>query len=327
MRWYQFMNKYYRFYVLVILILSSCLLIAATNKIKPDSDKFDFQKTSKLIHEMDSRPDFPVSILLTRDYVYSITALGETIDTANKSKIIEFIKVTQQSDGGFSADKAIKETASLYTDYAIETLAYLNAVGSIDIEKAKLYVLSLSRPDGGFAFDKQTKDSSLTTTYYAVHCLSLMNALSAVDKAKTADYVKGFEKKNGGFGYIKETGAPTAKNTYEAVFVLKTLGMLDGATKKSAAKFLTSSPYVTGKNKKGKEEYPTLEEEAYTLDALKTLGAGSSINKQTVISFVKEFYVPQNGGFASMPGYGAAPHPTYYGLRCLAETGVQLKPR
>jgi prenyltransferase beta subunit len=317
------MNKYYRFYALVIMVLLSCLLIAATDKTKAESDKFDFQKTSKLIHEADSRPDFPVSILLTRNYVYSVIALGETIDTANKSKIIEFIKMTQQSDGGFSADKAIKETASLYTNYALETLAYLNAVGSIDIEKAKSYILSLSRPDGGFAFNKQTKDSTLATTYYAVHCLSLMNALGAVDKAKTAGYIKGFEKKNGGFGYVKETGVPTAKNTYEAVFVLKTLGMLDGATKKGAVKFLTSSSYITGKNKKGEEETPTLEEEAYTLGALKTLGAGSSINQQKVISFVKQFYVPQNGGFASMPGYGAAPDPTYYGLRCLTEAGIQ----
>lgn len=321
------MKQYYRFYVFVMFILSSFLLIAATNKTKADSDKFDFQKTSKLIHEADSRPDFPVSILLTRNYVYSVIAIGETIDAANKSKIIEFIKMTQQPDGGFSADKAIKETALLYMDYALETLGYLNAVGSINTEKAKSYIFSLSRPDGGFAFNKQTKDSSLTTTYHAVHCLSLMKALSDVDKAKTAGYVKGFEKKNGGFGYVKETGVPTAKNTYEAVFVLKTLGMLDSATQKSAIKFLASTYYVTGKHKKGEEGNPTLEEEAYTLGALKTLGAGSSINKQKVISFVKQFYVPQNGGFASMPGYGAAPDPTYYGLRCLAEAGVQQKPR
>jgi len=319
------MKIFHQFIVFVVIILLSCLLIAATNKTTAESVKIDFQKTSKLIHEADSRPDFPVSILLTRNYAYSVKALGETIDTANKSKIIEFIKTTQRSDGSFSADKIIMETALLYTDYALETLAYFDAVGSVDVAKARSYVLSLSRSDGGFAFNNQTKDSSLSTTYYAVHCLSLMNALSAVDKAKITGYIKGFEKKNGGFGYVKETGFPTAKNTYEAVFVLKTLGMLDGATKKGAVKFLTSSSYVTGK--KGKEGAPTLEEEAYTLGALKILGAHSALNKEKVISFVKQFYVPFNGGFASMPGYGAAPDPTYYGLRCLTDAGVLQNPR
>ncbi len=319
------MKKYYRLHLLIVLILLSCLLIAATNKKKTDSGTLDFKKTSSFVHEMDSRPDFPVSILLTRNYVYSVIALGEAIDAEKRSKIIDFIKKTQQPDGGFSVDKAIKETTSLYTDYALETLAYMGALGSVDITKAKSYVLSLGRPDGGFSFNKQTKESSLATTYYAVHSLSLMNGLSAVDKVKTAGYIKSFEKKIGGFGYVKETGVPTAKNTYEAAFVLKTLGALDGAAQKRSVNFLMSSSYGSGKNKKD-EETPTLEEEAYTIDALKLLGAAGSINRKNVVTFVKKFYVPVNGGFASLIGYGAAPDPTYFAIRSLAETGTLKTP-
>jgi hypothetical protein len=319
------MKKHYQFNVLVVLILLSCLLIASTNTTKAESGVFDFQKTSKLLHEMDSRPDFPVSILLTRNYVYSVIALGETIDADKKSRIIDFITKTQQSDGGFSVDIAIKETTSLYTDYALETLAYLGALASSNVPKVKSYILSLGRPDGGFSFNSQTKESSLATTYYAVHSLKLINGLSAVDRAKTTAYIKSFEKKIGGFGYVKETGVPTAKNTYEAAYVLKTLGMLDGATQKSAIKFLSSSSYVTGKNKED-DEVPTLEEEAYTINALKLLGAAGSITRKSIIAFVKKFYVPVNGGFASLIGYGAAPDPTYFAIRSMAEAGALKTP-
>ncbi len=319
------MEKYYRFNILVVLILLSCLLIAAADKKKTVSGAIDFKKTSSFVHDMDGRPDFPVSILLMRNYVYSVIALGEKIGAEKKSKIIDFIKKTQQPDGGFSVDKAIKDTTSLYTEYALETLAYLGEPGSVDIAEAKSYILSLGRPDGGFSFNKQAKESSLATTYYAVHCLSLVNDLSALDKAKTAGYIKSFEKKSGGFGYVKETGFPTAKNTYEAVFVLKALGMLDDATQERSVNFLMSSSYVSGKNKKG-EEIPTLEEEAYTIDSLKLLGAANSINKQKVVSFVKQFYVSQVGGFASLIGYGAAPDPTYFAIRSLAQAGVLKTP-
>jgi prenyltransferase beta subunit len=300
-------------------------LIAATDKTKTDSGAFDFKKTSSFLHEMDGRPDFPVSVLLIRNYVYSVIALGETIDAEKRPKIIEFIKKTQQSDGGFSADKAIKETTSLYTDCALETLAYLGALGSIDGEKAKSYLVSLNRPDGGFSFNKQTKESSLATTYYAVHSLNLMNGLKAVDSAKIAGYIKGFEKKDiGGFTYVKGTGFSTAKNTYMAVSVLKTLGTLDEQTKKDAIKFLASTRYI-GKSAKY-DVTQTLEEQAYTIMTLKMLGAEKKINKNSVVEFIKSFYIPVNGGFGPIHGYGSAPDPTYFGIRSLAEIGILKAP-
>lgn len=312
-------------YKIIAVMLLGLFLVAATDKKKPEAIEFDFKKTSAYTHELDARPDFPVSITLARNYVYSVLALGEKTDPKLKEKTINFIKNLQRQDGGFSIDSATKATNSLYTDFALETLSYMGAVNSIDMGKVKSYVSSLKRPDGGFSFDAKTKGSSFQTTYNAVHALSYINGLDIVDKAKTAAYIKGFEKKDtGGFNYVKGTGTPNVTNTYMAVFTLEALGMLDEATKTKAAKFLTSTPYV-GKFKKY-EVTQTLDEQAYAVMALKMLGAENTINKDKAVAFIKSFYIPVNGGFGPIHGYGSAPDPTYFGIRDLAELGVLKSP-
>lgn len=297
-------------------------LIAATDK-KPA--EFDFKKTSAYTHELETRPDFPVSAILARNYVYSVLALDGKIDGKMKQKTIDYLRNLQRQDGGFSVDSIIMETSSQNTDFAFETLSLLNALGSVDAGKVKTYLSSLQRSDGGFALDSKTKESSLVTTYYAVHVLSFVNGLNTLDKARVAAYIRGFEKDSGGFSYVKGGGVSSPKNTYMAVFVLKTLGMLDEETKKNAVRFLVSTPYG-GKPAKY-DVTQTLEEQAYTIMTLKMAGAENRINKKEAVKFIKGFYIPVNGGFGPMQGYGTAPDPTYFGVLSLAELGVLKNPR
>jgi prenyltransferase beta subunit len=314
-----------KYFTIVLVMICGLLLVAATDKKKEDI-KFDFKKTTAYNHELATRPDFPVSVIFARNYVYSVLALGEKMDPTLRQKTINFIKNLQRQDGGFSVDSIIMETSSQNADFALETLSYLDAINAIDVGKTKTYLSSLQRPDGGFSFDAKTKESSLVTTYYAVHVLSYINSLQIIDKAKTATYIKGFEKKDtGGFAYVKETGVPNPKNTYMAIFILKTLGMLDEQTKKNAIRFLGSTPYM---GKKVKYEITqTLEEQAYAIRALRLLEAEKTIKKEGAISFVKEFYIPVNGGFGPIHGYGTAPDPTYFGIQCLAELGILKRPQ
>ncbi len=312
------------YFKIIIITLTGLFLIAATDK-KKETVEFDFKKTSAYTHEFETRPDFPVSITLARNYVYSVLALSEKIDPEAKEKVIEFMKKLQGQDGGFSIDPATKSPNSLYTDFALETLFYLGAVNAIDTAKVKSYLSSLQRPDGGFSFDATTKDSSFQTTFYAVHALSYINGLDLVDKAKTAAYIKEFERKEtGGFNYVKGTGVANATNTYMGIFTLKALAMLDDQTKMNAIKFLATTAYV-GKPVKY-DVNQTLEEQADAIITLKMLGAENKIRKNGAVAFIKSFYIPLNGGFGPIHGYGTAPDPTFFGIKTLAELGVLKKP-
>ena len=320
------MIKYCRNFPVIVIMLLSFVLMGAATIEKGDAVKFDFKKMSKYFHAvLDERHHFPESVVLMNDYVYSLTALGEAIDPQRKERIISFAKEVQQPDGGFAVDMQTKSSSSLYTEYTLESLALINSVSSIDVGRAKSYFSSLKQSDGGFSFSSKKMESTLITTYHTVHSLVLLNALDIVDKAKTAEYIKTFEKKGtGGFGFKKETGFSTSKGTYMAVYALKTLGMLDEDTKKRSVQFLTSTQY-TGNFKKTKELL-TLEEQVYTLAALRVLESTNVVNKETVAKFLKTFYVPEEGAFGALPGFKSAPDPTTLGIRGLVELGMLKRP-
>jgi hypothetical protein len=289
----------------------------ACAKEKQKEKKIDFSKTRGFLGEMQSRPDFPVSMVLANDYAYSMLATGN-IEPARKDAIIAYMKNAQQKNGGFIGDKANKAASLLYTDFAVETLGYLNATNAVDTGRIRSFVASLRNPDGGFGYSEQAKESSLATTYYAVRVLNAIGALDAVDRAKTAAYVKAFERTDGGFGFVKGTAVANAKNTYQAVATLETLGALDDATVKKSVRYLGTTPYVKGKSK----QKPELEDELYTLKALKVLKASDRIDKKFATLFMKRLYIPVNGGFGPMEGYGSTPDSTAAALRVLSEIGT-----
>jgi len=288
--------------------------VCAKEKGKATGD-FDFAKTNAFMREMETRPDFPVGMVLANDYVYSLLALGEKIDTGRQNAVIACIKSLQQKDGGFVPDKSTKSASLLYTDIALETLGYLNAMNAVDAAKVKAFVASLKNPDGGFGFSQESKGSALATTYYAIHVLKRINGLDLIEKAKTVEYVKGFEKKEGGFGMVKGPGVASPRYTYMAAYILNTLGSLDTATRNNAIKFIATTPYGGDKAK----AMPDLDEQLYAIRALKELKAPEKIDRKYAVAFMKRLYIKVNGGFGPLEGYGSTPDSTTTGLRVLAE--------
>ncbi|MBJ6751716.1 MULTISPECIES: prenyltransferase/squalene oxidase repeat-containing protein [Geomonas] len=284
---------------------------------KAKSAEFDFKKTNAFIREMEGRPDFPVATVIANDYVYTLLAMGEKIDTGRQNAIILAAKLAQQKDGGFTPDKSSKTSSILYTDIALETLALLDAGNAIDRNKVKAFAASLKNHDGGFGFSTDARKSSLATTYYALHVLKAVNGLDAVDRGKTLEYVKGFAKKEGGFGPEKGPGRPNARSTYMAAYILNALSGMDAPTAKSALQYLESTPYLDKKSK----ERPDLDEQLYTIRALKEINAGNRVDKALAFNFMKRLYIKVNGGFGPLEGYGSTPDSTTTALRILSEIG------
>ncbi len=306
-----------------VIVPSLCLFVLlagsglAKEKAKAKSDGFDFAKTSAFMKEMETRPDFPVSTVLANDYAYSLHTLGARIDPGKENAIIACIKNLQLKNGGFVADKANKSASILYTDIALDTLGLVHAASAVDATRVKTFAASLKNPDGGFGFSQEAKKSSLATTYYAVHLLKTINGLDIVDKARTAEYVKSFEKKEGGFGSVKGVGAADARNTYMAAYVLNAIGMLSDTARQNAVKFLGTTPYGGSKHK----AMPDLDEQLYAIKALKELKATEKIDRKFAMAFLKKVYVPMNGGFGPIVGYGSTPDSTTTAIRILAEMG------
>ncbi len=314
-----------RIYLHLVVTLAAFLFIILSNVSNVSAGDFDFAKTKVFMREMDTRPDFPVTMVLAHDYVYSLISIGDKVNTKEAEAVEAFIKTNQHLDGGFSSDKHDKETSILYAVHALETLVLIKLPPSIDLGRARTFITSLKNADGGFGFSANAKESSLNNTYNAVRSLSILSSLNMVDAAKTAAYIKGFEHKEGGFGYVKGTGVASAKFTYMALYSLKELGKLDEATKANALKYLNSSAY--GKSTKEKvDSLQMLEEMGYTIDALKLLGAKGAIDTKKANGILKQVYIKQNGGFGPIPGYGSTPDSTFLGLRLLVGAGKLKAP-
>ena len=311
--------------ILGLSLVTLCADVALAKEKKNPAGDFDFAKTCAFMQEIETRPDFPVAMVLANDYVYSLHALGAKIDTGRQKAIIACIRNLQLNNGGFISDKANKSASILYTDSALDTLSLLNASNASDAATVKSFVASLRNPDGGFGFSQESKKSSLATTYFAVHVLKKINGLDLVDKAKTAAYVKEFEKKGGGFGSVKGAGVADARNTYMGAYVLNALGMLDDTSRKNAVKFIGTTPYGGSKAK----TMPDLNEQLYAIQALKELKAADKIDRKYAMACMKRLYIKVNGGFGPLEGYGSTPDSTTTGLRVLAELdklkGVHVK--
>ncbi len=321
------MRKISRFTSTLLLLLLAIVASFASDAFameKADAKNFDFAKTREFFQDMESRPDFPVSTVLAYDYVYSLRALGETIEPARKKSIIKYLQEAQQKDGGFIGGKANNDASALFTDIALDTLAYLDNPGALDTEAAKKFILSLKNSDGGFGFCSASRESTMATTYFAVKILGSLNALSSVDKAKTASFIKGFERKEtGGFGYMKGNGVAAAKITYMAVYALNELGMLDETTRKNSLRFLEATPCGT---KSSNDDTPDLNELSYALQAAKVLTSKNAMDDKKVLTFLGKIYIPVNGGFGPLEGYGSTPDSTSTALRILVEIGKLKTP-
>lgn len=310
-------SRVFRITVALTLAIAMAAPALAKGKGKAKVADFDFKKTNSFMREMESRPDFPVATVIANDYVYTLLALGEKIDTGRQNAIILAAKLAQQPSGGISPGKGNKNASILYTDIALETLGLLSASNAVDQGKVKSFAASLKNADGGFGFSPEAKGSSLATTYYAVHVLKGLNGLDVVDKAKTVKYVKTFVKKEGGFGPENGPGRPNARSTYMAAYVLNALGAMDEATAKKAVRFLEGTPYLDKKSK----QRPELDEQLYAIRAMKELNAAHRIDKQLALSFMKRVYIKVNGGFGPLEGYGSTPDSTTTALRILSEVG------
>lgn len=310
------MNKIIQLTVATISLIVACATFAGA-KGTANGKGFDFAKTKAFMAEMETRPDFPVSVVLANDYVYSFLALGEQIAPARKIAIVSCLKGVQQKNGGFTGDKVDKNASLLYTDLAIETLGYLKETGAINSAGVRSFVTSLRNSDGGYGYSQVSRESNLASTFYAVRILKTLGHLDQIDRAVTARFIKKFERKKGGFGYVNGAGVADPKSTYMATYVLNALGLLDRPTRNGALKFLATTPYLNAKS----TERPELDAQLYTLLTLKELKANTGMGGTLASALLHKLYIPINGGFGPLTGYGSTPDSTTTALRIMTATG------
>ncbi len=296
---------------------------AMKNAVEP-SKKIDLSLTLNYIQGWSARDKwdkFPESPSFAYYNTYSLMALGAGVSPELKKKIVDAIKTCQMKDGGFSAGPDHgTESNTILTYYSLATLKLLNAMDSIDRDKAASYVRSLVLKDGGIKAKTADAGATLATTYYGVASLGLLNALDTVDKKNVIAYINTYREGRRGYCLIQgKISMPGA--TYMAVKSLSLLGGVTPAIRKEVVGYLKTTRYSGLMKNNTYKTLPSLVDMAAVLDTLAEVSSLQVIDKRSVYQFVESLYIPENGGFGPEPGLGTTPPSTYHAILCLQKLG------
>src|SRR5512147_1842907 len=198
------MKKYLSVIAAVLMLLSLCAPSAyATKNAMEPPKRVDISLTLKFIEGWSARDKwdkFPESPSFAYYNTYSLLALGAGVSPELKGKIVSAIRACQMKDGGFSAGPDHgTESNTIFTYYSLATLNLLNAMDSIDRDKAASYVRSLIQKDGSIKAKTADAGATLATTYYGVASLGLLNALDTVDKKSVIAYINTYREGRKGY--------------------------------------------------------------------------------------------------------------------------------
>jgi len=303
------------------LVLISILSLLRIRTVGADEGKqIDLSATTKYVNAWAARESFPDSPIFAYENAFCELALSGRVEDPHKKRIIEFLKNSQNVDGGFVSAPELKENSNvILTYFALAALDLIDATSAVRREKAADFVMSLVQDNGGITATAGDKVSNLGTTYYGIRCLYVLKALDRIDKAKTIAYIESYREADKGFGVIP--GKPSApQSTFMAVESLRLLGGLAEDIKPGVIRYLKETPY-SGSQESKNRALMNMENTAYVLETASILSAIQQLDVEEIHHFVESLYIPENGGFGPSPGYGTTPPGTYYAVWSLGRLG------
>lgn len=319
------MKKYLSVITAVLMLLSLCApsAFATKNAVEPPKT-VDLSLTLKYIQGWSARDKwdkFPESPSFAYYNTYSLMALGAGVSPELKERIVAAIRSCQMKDGGFSAGPDHgTESNTIFTYYSLATLNLLNAMESIDRDKAASYVRSLIQKDGSIKAKTADAGATLATTYYGIASLGLLNALDTVDKKNVIAYINTYREGHKGYCLIQgKISMPGA--TFMAVKSLSLLGGMTPAIRTEVVNYMKSTRYSGLMKNNTYKTLPSIQDMAAVLDTLAEVSSLRVIDKRSAYQFVESLYIPENGGFGPEPGLGTTPPSTYHAILCLQKLG------
>ena len=312
-------------YVFIVLALASFVAVAATEPAPHGS--IDLDKTRALLEDWTLRKTFPDWTTLAHSYADSARILDGHVDPDEKARLVDFLKRCQREDGGFVlSPKFAEEPNIVYTFDALATLHLLGADQAVNRDKALGYVQGLVDAGGGIraaARDKQVP--TLASTFYGVEALRLLQRLDILDAGKTTAFVLSHRTSDDGGFAVTTKGPSRPRSTSMAVRTLATLGTLNDTLKDEAIGYLESAIALVGTKGAQFRAFSSMQAVTDIVEALDRLEALDDVITDRLVEFVKDRYIPQNGGFGPAPGMGTTPGSTHQGLLCLEKLGALPK--
>lgn len=301
-----------------ILVLLVSHMVATSGYALTTTHDVDFGMTGQLMESWSSRRSFPDTTTLAYHQVFGHQTLFGGLTPDARRRVIEFIKKSQRADGGFvDSPSDAGKTRLIYTYYALRTLQLVKATDSIDHSGAARFIESLVIPGGAIAPSlDERKEASLASTYYGVAALQILGKLEILKRNEVIGYVMNHRGADGGFS-VMPGGTSSPRGVAMAVDTLAALDGLKEDVGNGAVAYLEETMAIAGYKGMRHRAFSTMQAAVDTLSALSTMQALKTVDTEQIQAFVMSLYIPVNGGFGPMPGYGTTPPSTLQGIYCL----------
>ncbi|KAK6509112.1 hypothetical protein TWF481_003875 [Arthrobotrys musiformis] len=285
------------------------------------------EKHVKYIQSLDTRKDefeyWLTEHLRLNGVYWGLTALHllHNPTALPRDETIKFVQSCQHPSGGFGAHPN-HDAHLLYTLSAIQILATVDALDSVDTAATVTYVAGLQKPSGVFAGDEWGEEDT-RFVYTALQTLKILGRLDAVDVERAVGFVLACQNYDGGFGVV-----PGAESHSGQIFtclgvlsLTNTLDRLSPASQDQLAGWLAQRQLPNG-GLNGRPE--KLEDVCYSwwvLSSLAMLGKLHWIDQDKLVGWILSCQDEVRGGFADRKGNAVDVFHTVFALCGLSLVG------
>jgi geranylgeranyl transferase type-2 subunit beta len=231
---------------------------------------------------------------------------------------LEFIKKSQNSDGGFAAAMN-HDSHILHTLSAVQMLVILDKCHSdfIDIERCVQYIKSLQQPDGSFFGDKWGEVDT-RFSFCALATLKLLKRLHEVDIDKAVQFVMRCNNEiDGGFG-SKPGSESHSAYIYCCVGTLALADKLNLVDADLLGWWLSERQLPSGGLNGRPEKLPDLCYSWWCLSSMNMINRMHQIDHERLLDFILACQDEEHGGFSDRPGNMADPYHTMFGIASIS---------
>ena len=224
----------------------------------------------------------------------------------------EFVKSCYNEEiGGFGASSN-HDPHILYTLSAIQILAMIGQLDSINKDDVVRYIVKLQQPDGSFWGD-EWGEVDTRFTFCAFAALVILDNLKACDVNKGVEFVLSCKNFDGAFGCVPGSESH-AGQVFCCVGALSIANKLHLLEIDQLAWWLCERQLPSGGLNGRPEKLPDVCYSWWVLASLKVIGRSHWLDKPSLIKFILASQDDEIGGFADRPGDVVDPFHTLFGL-------------
>jgi len=289
-----------------------------------ESEMFRMEQVIEYVAEIEENEDPYLQFLLQHKRIsgvyWALTSLHllNAQHRAPVEKIFDYVHSCYDEESGGFGGHPEQDPHILYTLSALQILALLGRLDSVDTDQVMQFVCKRQNQDGSFSGDEISGEIDTRFSYAGLLCARLLGRIADIDVKSAVKYVIKCANFDGGFGCFPGTESH-AGQVFCCVGTLALADAVDRIPAPRALGWWLCQRQLPCGGFNGRPD--KLEDVCYSwwvLSSLHMIDRAHWIDSQKLCDFIVSAQDSQTGGIADRPGHRPDIFHTYFGLAGLS---------